>query len=96
MKIYELQLTEIGEKAWVAANSITEAIETYVSSTGEDIINCDDKYEIVELPKEKWSEMTVTNTEYVESDPNDWEEMTLEQWMAENTSPDLIAISIQD
>jgi len=91
MKIFEFQWID-DEKEWIAANTIIEAIQTYCLITGIDLIELDAEGDIIELPKEKWSEMKVINTEYdPEEDPDDWEEKTYEEWMKEHTKPDIIA-----
>jgi hypothetical protein len=91
MKIYELQWTSLDEKEWVAANSIIEALQTYCKVTGTDLIDLEETDEIVELPREKWAEHKVINTDYDASDPDDWQEKTFEEWMNENDEPDVIA-----
>jgi len=91
MKIFELNCSAQDEKEWIAANTNIEALKTYLSITGTDIIDLDDSDEITEVPEEKWEEMTVRNNDYDKNDPNDWQEKTFAQWMKENKSPDIIA-----
>lgn len=90
MKIYELRWTS-QEKEWVSGRTAIEALKTYLATTDTSIIDLDDEDEIVEVPKEEWAKMTVRNTEYDENDPNDFEEMTFEEWMKQNKSSDIIA-----
>lgn len=66
------------------------------SVTGTDIVDLEDEDEIIEVPKEQWSKMTVINTEYDESDPNDFEAMTFEEWMKQNPSSNIIAGTMYD
>jgi len=91
MNIYEIQWTSQDEKEWVAANTIIEALQTYCKVTGTDLFDLDETDEIVELPRKKWPEMTVRNTDYDSTDPDDWYIKTFEEWMNENDKPDVIA-----
>ena len=96
MKIFELKWTSQDEKEWVSGRTIIEALKTYLSVTSTDIVDLEDEDEITEVPKVEWSKMTVRNTEYDENDPDDFEEMTFEQWMKENTTSDIIAGTMYD
>jgi len=96
MKIYELRWTYQDEKEWVSGRTIIEALKTYFATTDTSIIDLDDEDEIVEVPKEEWSKMTVRNTEYDENDPDDFEEMTFKEWMEQNQSSDIIAGTMYD
>jgi trehalose/maltose hydrolase-like predicted phosphorylase len=91
MKIYEFRWTSQNEKEWVSGRTAIEALKTYLEITDTSIIDLDDEDEIVEVPKEEWSKMTVLNTEYDENDPDDFEEMTFEEWMKQNPGSDIIA-----
>ena len=91
MKIYELRRTSQDQKEWVSGRTVIEALKTYFATTDTSIIDLDYEDEIIEVPKEKWSKMTVRNTEYDENDPDDFEEMTFEEWMKQNPSSDIIA-----
>jgi hypothetical protein len=92
MKIFEIQWKSQDEKEWVAANTTIEALKVYCSITGMDLINFEDDDEIVEIPKEKWKEMTVFNWDYDPENPEDnWKEKSFEQWMEEHSDPDIIA-----
>jgi len=96
LKIFELRWTSQDEKEWISGNTIIEALKTYLSVTGTDIVDLEDEDDIVELPKEEWSKMTVRNIEYDENDPDYFEEMTFEQWMKENPKSDIIAGTMYD
>ena len=96
MKIFELRWTSQDEKEWVSGRTIIEALKTYLSVTGTDIVDLEDEDEIIEVPKEEWSKMTVRNTDYDETDPDDFEEMTFEEWMKQNPSSDIIAGTMYD
>ena len=91
MKIFEIQWTSQGEKEWVSGRTIIEALKTYLSVTGNDMSDMEDDDDIIEVPKEQWSLMTIRNTQYDKTDSDDFEEMTFEQWMKENTESDIIA-----
>lgn len=96
MKIYELRQTSQDEKEWISGRTSIESLKTYFAITDTSIIDLDDEDEIVEIPKEEWPKMTVRNTEYDETDPDDVEEMTFEQWMKENPTSDIIAGTMYD
>lgn len=91
LKIFELRWTNIGEKEWMAARTNIEALKCYFNITSTDIADLDDLDEVVEVPKEKWSEMTIRNSEYDSGDPSDWEIKTFEEYMKDQTGPDIIA-----
>lgn len=88
LKIFELRWTEQGEKEWMCARTNIEALKCYLNITDTNIIELDDLDEIVEIPKEKWSEYKVVNPDH---DGDDWKEMTFEDWMEGRTDPDIIA-----
>ena len=91
MKIFELRWISQDEKEWVAANTNIEALKVYFAITDTDLTDMEDEDEIIELPKEKWAEMTVTNSEYDPTDPDDFESITFEEWMKTNKEPGIIA-----
>lgn len=91
LKIYELCWNAQGEKEWVCARTNIEALKTYLSITDMNIVELDDADEIVEVPKEKWSEYSIRNSEYDHEDPEDWETQTFEEYMKTQTRPDIIA-----
>lgn len=96
MKIFEFKWTSQDESEWVAANTLIEALKTYLATTGMDITELEDDDEIIEVPKEKWPELNVRNTDFDPKDPDDWEEQTFEQWMGENHTPGIIAGTMYD
>jgi hypothetical protein len=96
MKIFELRWNSQDEKEWIAANTNIEALKFYCSETSTDLHELEDEDEIVELPREKWAEMNVRNTDYDETDPDDWEEKTFEEFMKDITRPDIIAGTMYD
>ena len=83
-------------KNGVSGRTIIEALKTYLSVTGTDIVDLEDEDEIIEVSKEEWSKMIVRNTEYDETDPDDFEENTFEEWMKQNPSSDIIAGTMYD
>ena len=91
MNIYEIQWQRQGEREWVAAHTTVEAIKVYCSATDMDLTDFDDEDEIVMIPREKWSGMVIYNADYDKADPDDLKYKTFEQWMAENSRPDIIA-----
>lgn len=94
MKIFEIRFTEEKEKAWVYAKTNIDAINTYCCVTSTGLYDFDDTDEVVELPKEKWSEFTVYDEE---SEAEDSNKMTFEQWVEENkdSGSDVIAVTLQ-
>lgn len=60
-KIYEFQIN--GEKEWVCADTLVEALKTYCAITDMSITDFEDDDDIVEVPKEKWAEMEIVDTE---------------------------------
>lgn len=91
LKIFELRWTSQGEKEWVCARTNIEALKFYLNFTDMGIGELDDADEIIEIPKEKWTEYKVGNSEYDEKDPTDWQEKTFEEFMKDQTAPDIIA-----
>lgn len=91
MKVFELRWNAQDEKEWIAAHTNIGAIKTYLSITSTDITDLDDEDEIVEIPKEEWSKITIRNSEYDKTDPDDFETQTVEEYMKDCKSPNLIA-----
>lgn len=91
LKVFELTWKSQDEKEWIAAHTNIEAIKTYLSITHTDITDLDDEDEIVEIPKEEWSKITIRNSEYNKTDPGVFETKTVEEYMKDCKSPDLIA-----
>lgn len=91
LKIFELRWNNIGEKEWMAARTNIEALKCYFNITSTDMSDLDDADEIVEVPKEKWPEMIVRNSDYNSNDPEDWQTKTFEEYMKEQIKPDIIA-----
>lgn len=91
LKIFELRWAKMEEREWVAAHTNIEALKQYFSITSTDINDLDDEDEIVEVPKEKWAEMNIRNSDYDSNDPDDWETKTFEEYMKEQIGPDIIA-----
>lgn len=89
LKIFELRWTSQGEKEWVCARTNIEALKVYLSITDTNIIDLDDTDEIVEIPKEKWGELKIRNSDSYGDD--DWDEMTFEEYMKDQLKPDIIA-----
>lgn len=90
MKIFEIRFEKEQEKAWIYALTNIDAIKTYCYVSGTDLIDFDETDDIVELPKEKWSEFTVTDEENEDS-----KGVTFNQWIDENKDfgSDIIAVT---
>lgn len=87
-KIYEIQIN--GEKEWVCADTAIEALKAYSSITDITLTDFENDDDIVEVPKEKWSEMKILNIDEFEDDSRT--EITFSEYMEkEATSADIIA-----
>jgi hypothetical protein len=82
LKVFELRWT--GEKEWICAFTNIHALRVYCNITDTDLTDMNDTDEIVEVPKEKWPEMTIRN-----SDKDEFQ--TFEEYMKAQTTPDIIA-----
>lgn len=94
MKIFEIIYND-GEKQWVAANTVIEALREVLSIESTDIDLMED---VVELPQDKWDESTVTNSEYDENDKDDWQVLTFREFMQKEvaSNPQIIAATFYD
>ena len=90
-KIYEIQIN--GEKEWVCADTAIEALKAYSSITDITLTDFENDDDIVEVPKEKWSEMNIVDTEVEYDDETGCPViMTFAEYMEkEATSADIIA-----
>jgi len=90
-KIYEIQIS--GEKEWVCADTAIEALKAYSSITDITLTDFEDDDDIVEVPKEKWSEMNIVDTDGKMDDEGNYPVvMTFSEYMEkEATSADIIA-----
>jgi hypothetical protein len=89
-KIYEFQIN--GEKEWICADTLFEALKFYYSINDlklTDYDNCDD---IIEVPKEKWSSMNILNIEEPRDDNGHYPVIeTFEQYMQHAQFTEIIA-----
>lgn len=93
LKIFELRWT--GEKEWVCAYTNIHALRVLCNITDIDLTDMNDTDEIIEVPKEKWSELYIKNMDFDElNDPEDWKQMSFEEYMKDKTLPDIIATTI--
>lgn len=92
MKIFEI-IYKDDEKQWVAATTNIEALQEVLSIESTDI---DLMTEIKELPEDKWDEWHVTNTEYDETDTEDWESMTFRQFLNDCKDAQIISATFYD
>jgi|JI9StandDraft_1071089.scaffolds.fasta_scaffold502670_1 hypothetical protein len=90
MKIYELR-HENGEKEWIAAHTVIEAIKTYSYTMSTSIAEFSNGDEIVEVPEADWDKMIVKNLDYDKNDPDDWEEHTFREEVAAWSKPQVFA-----
>lgn len=95
LKVFELRWTKQGEREWVCASTNIEALMHYLNTCGMTLNDLDEEDEIVEVPKEKWSELYIQNMDFDElNDPEDWKQMSFEEYMKDKTLPDIIATTI--
>ena len=62
------------EKAWVYGLTIIDAIKTYCSVSGTDLVEFDKEDIILEIPKEQWKDYTVYDDESDELDKKTFEQ----------------------
>jgi len=94
LKIFELNWVNQGEKEWVAAETNIHALIVYTGITYTSLSDFDDEDFITEVPQEEWEKLSVRNTEFDESEPEDddnFREMTFKKWIETHNSPDIIA-----
>jgi hypothetical protein len=90
LKIFELHLSIVDEKEWIAAHSIIEALQTYQSVTGTTLQELDREDEITEVPESKWDEYTLTNSDHDPNDPESLPELTFRQLLQGRSTPDIL------
>jgi hypothetical protein len=90
-KIFELSIN--GEKEWVSGTTVIQAIRTYLQVTGMDLlVDFDGDEDIVEVPKEKWSELKVRyDDEFEDDEETEPLTITFQEWMDTREQPDYIA-----
>lgn len=79
MKVFELQHPE-NEKTWITGKNVIDAIKEYLFESSVDISEIED-CDIVEVPESEWDKITVVNNDYDDSDPNDFREITVKDFM---------------
>lgn len=85
MKIYALRVN--GEIEWIAANTVIEALQNYITITGIELTDFELDDDIKEVPKEKWSQLKVMCY-----DRQSQSEQTFAEVIRHMKSPDIIAI----
>jgi len=89
-KIYEFSVG--GEKEWVCADTLIEALKYYYDLTAMSISEFENDDDIIEIPKEKWAEMKITDTEGIEDDETGFPIlMTFAEYMETANRCDIIA-----
>lgn len=92
LKIFELKCG--GERIWVSGYTNIHALKVICSHESSDISDYEESDEIIEVPKDKWPEMTIRNSDYNSNDPEDWETKTFEEYMKDQKIPDIIATTL--
>lgn len=90
-KIYEIQIN--GEKEWVCADTVIEALKAYCSITDMSLVDFENDDEIIEVPKDKWGDMSIVDVEAERDEDGDFPLiMSFREYMEkEATSADIIA-----
>ena len=87
LKIFEIH--QDGETTWVAATTLEEAQETFLEMEAEETF--DHEGTILEVPEEKWEELTIRNNEYnPDNDHLNWKTMTFAEYMKRLILADII------
>jgi hypothetical protein len=92
MKIFEIVYKD-GEQQWVAADTNIEALQEVLSIESTDL---DLMTEIKELPETEWDKEIVTNSEYDETDPEDWKSMTFREFLNQSKGTQIISSTFYD
>lgn len=87
MKAFQINYKD-GEKQFVAANTNIEALQEVLSVEETDLSFM---LEIIELDDSLLDSMTVSNSEYDESDKDDWEKKTFREVMSESEKAQIIS-----
>lgn len=61
MKIYEIRFVKDGQKAWVCALTVIEALWKYFSITSIDFVDMDITDDVIEIAKEEWPNYHITD-----------------------------------
>lgn len=91
MNIYEFRTQ--GEKEWISAHTLIEAFQYYNQLSTLDIIDFNPEDDVILIPKEDWSNYSVTDPEFEEWDDYEGKtSMTFADWMEQNPNcVDMIA-----
>ena len=92
MKIYEIQYN-CGEKEWIAANTIIEALKISSGFSDMDLVDFEYEDEIIIVPKEKWKDMYVTDPDCYDENNEQRKLYSFQEWMDKNNKPDMIAMT---
>ncbi|PKP11977.1 MAG: hypothetical protein CVU09_00315 [Bacteroidetes bacterium HGW-Bacteroidetes-4] len=91
LRVFELQHPD-GEKEWIAAHTIIEALQTYCSTTDASLFELDD-YDLVEVPQTRWDELNIVNPD---CENDELEKTTLREIVQGMTNPDIIGGTFYD
>lgn len=86
LRIYEMAYGDNGNRDWVAARSIIEALQVLVRTTSITLEELDYTDMVKEIPESMWAGFKI-------KDENDNVMMTFRDWMNVNNTPDIIATS---
>jgi hypothetical protein len=83
MKIFEIQWSNQGEKEWVAAETIINALKIYSSITDVDITDFEKSDDVIEIPEADWDKYSVKMEE--------GDTITFRKWVELYNGNDIIA-----
>lgn len=92
MNIYEFRIN--GEKEWICAWTLIEALQFYSGLTDISLIEFDDKDDIILVPKEQWKDMNIVNPNELDEQGNPVVTETFEEYMKGKTDVDIIATTV--
>lgn len=86
MNVYEFRVS--GEKEWICANTIIEALQFYYSLNSIDLVEFSETDDIVLVPESEWASMEILDIEAADEDSVN---QTFAQYMKTAIEPDIIA-----
>jgi|GEM_PF-4992495 len=92
MNIYAIKSQ--GEIDWICANTIFQALKFYHLNNDMEISDYDDSDDIELIPKEKWGELNITDTDELDENEDPKIISTFAEFMKTATEPEFIASTV--
>jgi hypothetical protein len=92
MNIYEIKSQ--GEREWICAHTIFEALKFYHSLNDLEISDFDDEDDIIIIPEDKWGEFNVIDPDDLDENEEAKVIHTFAERMKDQTVPDIIASTV--